>query len=113
MQKICALDPTVGPFLPIVLAIVFVVPITPSPMMISPSNPNRSLICVAVKDNFLQDIEITIVPIHSTNRVTYTPMSTPVRFWSTAWNAPKMPPKTPAITRKRSAFSANGRVRRW
>lgn len=81
-------------------------------MMINPSSPSLSPICVAMKDIFRQDIDITIVPKNSTVSVTYTPMSTPVRFSFTMLNAPNKPPKTPATDRKRSAFSANGSVRR-
>jgi hypothetical protein len=50
MQRICEASATMGPFLGKVRVIVFVVPMTFSLVMMKPSNPSRSPICVAWKE---------------------------------------------------------------
>lgn len=112
MQNTCALGTKVGPFLPMVRTIVLVVPITPSPMMISPKSPSRSPMCVALKLSCLHITEIASVPIHSTTIATYNPIRTPVMFFRTSLKAANKPPRIPVTSRNRAVLSARGVVSR-
>lgn len=96
-----------------VRVIVFVVPMTPSPMIMRPSNPSRSPMCVAWKESFLQVMEMNNTPKNSTVKAIYIPIKSHMMLAFAFVKPPNNPPKVAAMARNRKALRANGRVRRW
>lgn len=110
MQNTRAQPSRYTPFFPIMRVTVFVVPMTPSPMMIRPNSPRRSAIWVALNESLLQMQEMLRVPTSSNNITMYTPTITPVTLDLSLENPVKRPPYTIAAIRKTPVFTTSGRV---